>query len=155
MAALALVYHDHPFWIWLLAGVIMLAIEAASGSGWMLWPAAAAMIVALVSLTGVRLGLAPELGLFAVLTLLTTVLARRFLVRPAAAASDVNNPEARLIGKLGVARTAFTNGQGRVFVNGAEWPADLEGTHAPESGARIEVVAVEGSKLTVRPVGRG
>ena len=36
----------HPFWGWLALGAVLLVTELMTGSGWLLWPAAAAAVVA-------------------------------------------------------------------------------------------------------------
>ena len=46
---------------------------------------------------------------------------------------------------------AFVNGEGRVFVSGAEWPAEISG-EAPAAGESVIVDAVAGPTLKVRAV---
>jgi hypothetical protein len=45
---------------------------------------------------------------------------------------------------------AFTNGAGRVFIDGKEWAAELDGEVVPPAGAKVEVVSVAGARLKVR-----
>ena len=151
MDMLAAVYSTHPFWIWILLGVVLLGAEAATGSGWLLWPAASAMVVAVITVAGIRLGAPLEIVVFAILTIITTFLARRYLIRMPGERPDINDQQQRLLGKVGVARTAFTGGHGRAFVNGAEWPAELENGDTLEAGAKVVVTAIDGSRLTIRP----
>lgn len=141
---------SQPFWIWLAVGVVLLAAEAATGSGWLLWPAASAGVVAVLTVIGVPLGMPGQIAVFAVLTVLTTFLARRYLVRAPAADPDINDPGQRLLGKVGEACQAFVDGRGRAFVNGAEWPADLENGGDLGVGARVVVTAINGPRLTVK-----
>jgi inner membrane protein len=152
MQALEIVYLTHPFWVWLAIGAIFLAMEVPTASGYLLWPAASAAAVALLSLW---LAITPpfQLIVFAVLTIVTTVLGRRLLPRRGPGdAPDISNRASRLAGKFGKAVAPFDAGQGRVFVDGAEWLAELEpGGAPPEPGARVEVVAVRGGgRLVVR-----
>jgi membrane protein implicated in regulation of membrane protease activity len=44
--------------------------------------------------------------------------------------------------------TPFQEGRGRVFVDGAEWPAELEGEAG--AGGRVTVLSVSGASLRVR-----
>ena len=150
MHGLMLFYATHPFWVWLAVGAVFLAVEVATGTGWLLWPAASALLVGLLTLA-VQPGLPVELGLFAVLTIATTYLARRFL-RPVLDASnpDLNDPSLRLVGRDGEALDGFANGKGRVFVDGKEWAAVAPEGVAPAAGQKVQVVAVEGAVLTVR-----
>ncbi|HLE76855.1 MAG TPA: nodulation protein NfeD [bacterium] len=58
--------------------------------------------------------------------------------------------EATLTGAMGVARTALAP-DGEVYVMGEAWSASAEDGHIA-SGERIQVVAVDGLRLRVRPV---
>jgi membrane protein implicated in regulation of membrane protease activity len=150
MHGLTLFYATHPFWVWLAVAAIFLAVEVATGTGWLLWPAASGALVGLLTLA-VRLGLPIELGLFAVLTIASTYLARRYL-RPVLEADgpDLNDPSLRLVGRDGEALDGFANGKGRVFVDGKEWAAVIQNGALPAAGQKVMVVAVEGAVLTVR-----
>ncbi|MDI1364269.1 MAG: NfeD family protein [bacterium] len=149
MDALASFYAMHPFWAWLAVAAAFLAVEVGTGTGWLLWPAASATLVGVLSLA-LPLGLPIEIALFAVLTIATTYVARRFL-RPVLEgdAPDLNDPLLRLIGRDGQVLSTFENGLGRVFVDGKEWPARLEGG-PPLPGQRVQVLGVDGATLTVR-----
>jgi membrane protein implicated in regulation of membrane protease activity len=140
----------HPFWVWLAVGAVFLAVELATGSGWLLWPAGSAAIVAFVTLA-LRLGGAAELALFAVSTIVTTYLGRRFMPSAHLGGPDINDPHARLIGRQAEAAAAFEGGLGRVFVDGKEWSAELEGGGVAPPGAKLEVTALlGGARLRVR-----
>ena len=151
METLGALFLAHPFWAWLAIGAVFLTLEVISGSGWMLWPAGSAAAVALVVLIH-PLGAAGEAALFAAVTIASTYLGRRFLrTAPPASGSDVNNPHARLIGHKGKAAAPFQAGAGRVFVDGKEWSAELEGGGGIAAGAKIEVTAViTGARLRVK-----
>lgn len=140
-------FSAHPFWGWLSVGVVLLAAEAATGTGWLLWPAVSAALTAVVVLTGKAPQPALQVGLFAGLTILATVSARPWLSRPPR--SDLNDRARRVLGQTGEARADFVAGRGRVFVDGAEWPAELEGGGELAAGAPVRVVRVEGARLIV------
>jgi membrane protein implicated in regulation of membrane protease activity len=144
-------FPDHPFWAWMALAGVLLAIEVATGSGWMLWPAASAAVVAvLVSFVGVSL--APAVLIFAGLTIVSTLLARRYLPRSVFhhAGRDINDNVERLVGHEGRAVGAFKDRAGRVFIDGKEWAAELTDGEALEAGARVQVTSVDGARLTVR-----
>lgn len=145
-------YETHPFWVWLAFGAALLAIEAAVGTEWLLWPAAAAGITALISLMGLDLGAPVETAIFAALTLVTTLAGRKLVSRVQGSGHDINDQRLRLIGLAGQAAGPIAAGYGRVFVDGAEWPAELEGGGDLPAGARVTVVEVSGARLTVRAV---
>lgn len=142
------IYAAHPFWIWMAAAGALLAAEVASGSGWLLWPAGSAAAVALLTLV---LPHSPplEMAVFAVLTVATALVGRRFIPKGLGAGPDINDNVGRLVGKEAVAVGAFDNGRGRVFIDGKEWAAVAEGGEpAPEQ--RVEVLAAEGAVLRIR-----
>ena len=67
-------YAAQPFWIWLAIGVILLAVEAAFSTEWLLWPAVSAGVVAVLTALGLRVGLPVEVVIFAALTVASTLL---------------------------------------------------------------------------------
>lgn len=148
MDQLTNLYLDHPVWVWLAVAAVFLAAEVASGSGWLLWPAGAAAVVALLTLV-LPPSLPLELGLFAALTAVSAIFGRRFLPKAMGAGPDINDNLSRLVGKYGRAVSAFDNGRGRVFIDGKEWAAVAEGAE-PALEQRVEVVAAEGAVLRVR-----
>lgn len=151
MGALHTLYASHPFWPWLALAALFLAIEVATGTGWLLWPAASAFVVGLLA-EALHPGLALEVGLFAVLTIASTYLARRFL-RPVLepTSPDLNDPLQRLVGQHGQAMSAFEQGRGRVFVDGKDWAAESD-EPAPLLEQTVVVTSVDGAVLKVRPV---
>lgn len=147
MDQFAAFYLAHTFWFWLSLGAILLALEAALGTEWLLWLATSAGLVALLSLTPLDLGPGVEVGIFAAVTLALTFAAQRFMGRPAGA-PDVNDNVRRMLGATGTVTVSFERGEGRVLVGGSEWPA--RAGDDPTSGERVVVDAVDGSMLIVR-----
>ena len=151
MSDLTSLYASHPFWVWIALGAALLAIEVATGSGWMLWPAAAAGIVAvLVVFAGLSLSQAALV--FALLTISLALLARRYLPKSVFrhATNDINDNVARLVGHQGRVVAAFQGRSGRVFIDGKEWAAELDEGEGLEAGSRVEVTGVAGAHLRVR-----
>lgn len=150
MQIVADLYASQPFWIWLALGVILLAVEAALSTEWLLWPAVSAGIVAVATALGLRMGITGELILFAALTLASTLLSRRLIQRVNPDdAPDINDRDLRLVGQRAKVVEAFTGGRGRVFISGAEWPAEITGA-APPAGESVIVDSVAGPLLKVR-----
>lgn len=145
-------YVANDFWVWIAIAAAILAIEISVGSGWLLWPAASAAAVGVLALLA-PLTLPVALLVFAVLTIASTLLARRYFPKSAvAAAGDINDNIARLVGQEGQAVQAFAGGHGRIAIDGKEWPAELESGETLAVGAEVEVVGVSsGTRLTVRP----
>lgn len=149
MDAIVALYQSQPFWIWLALGALILAVEAAVGTEWLLWPAVSAAAVALVTLLAPELGTPVELGLFAVLTLVTSIGSRKLIKRVNPAEPDVNDRTLRLVGQRAQVVQPFVDGRGRVSVSGSEWPADIDGD-GPPIGASVVVEAIDGPRLKVR-----
>lgn len=166
MAAILPFLSAQPGWAWLALAALFLAGELVTGSGYLLWPSASAGATGLSVLAGAPLPLAWQIGLFAGLTVATTLAARRWLprrVRPAGL--DINDIRTRLIGHEGEGvaaqsasggdggRAASLAGGGRVFIDGKEWAAELVGGGAPSAGQRVRVVEVIGAaRLKVSPI---
>lgn len=150
MDMIADLYAAQPFWVWAGLAAALLAIEVITGSGWLLWASASA------AATGAVVGLlAPSvptaLLVFALLTMVSTLLARRYLPRQATAPDgDINDNVGRLVGHKGSAVKAFNARAGRVFIDGKEWAAELDEGEALEAGASVEVTGVDGARLKVR-----
>ena len=140
----------HPFWSWMGLAAILLAIEMVTGSGYLLWPSASAAVTAL--LTGLGLSLPELVGLFAGLTIVSTLVARRYLPSPfRPKGPDINDPAHRIVGRGGWAAGQFTGGRGRVLVDGKEWAAELEGGGDLPVGAAVSVTAIAtGARLKVK-----
>jgi len=150
MDALIDFHAAQPFWIWLALGVILLAIEAAFSTEWLLWPAVAAGVVAVITALGLPLGFWGEVLLFGVLTVAATLASRRLIQRVNPGdAPDINARDSRLIGQRAQVTHAFVDGRGRVFVSGAEWPAEIEGA-SPLAGESVVIESIDGPRLKVR-----
>src|SRR3989344_4644075 len=77
MDAIAGLLAEQPFWIWAGLAAAILAVEVVTGSGWLLWASAsAAATAAVVGLADISLPTA--LLVFALLTMVSTLLARRW-----------------------------------------------------------------------------
>ena len=137
MTTFLALYTQAPFWVWLAAGA-----------------------VAIFKALGLKLGLAFDLPLFVALTGGGVVLSGRLPAPKAPKATKaapspepprraeppapprVGTPEynARLIGRIARTTGRFANGVGRVWIDGAEWSAELSGGEddlAPDTPVRI------------------
>jgi membrane protein implicated in regulation of membrane protease activity len=139
----------YPFWAWLAVGAVFLVVELLTGSGWMLWPAAAAALSAIAALL-LPMPIIGQIAVFAAATLAATYVGRRFIPRPPPVEADINDTLARLIGRRGLAAGQFVGGQGRVFVDGKEWAAELVGDRRVGPGDKVKVTGVQGgARLSV------
>lgn len=139
-------YLGYPLLVWLAIAAIFLAIEVATGSGWLLWPAGAAAVVAFLTFL-LPDSLMLELGLFAAVTAVSALLGRRFLPSEIGSGPDINDNIGRLVGQQG--RTVEG---GRVFIDGKEWAAAADDGSELPPGQPVQVIGTDGSVLRVRPL---
>ncbi|KAA2213679.1 NfeD family protein [Teichococcus oryzae] len=134
-----------PAWsLWLAAGLLLMAAELLLPGAFLVWIGAAALGTGLV-LALLPMGFIPTALVFIALLAAGVALGLRAF-RPTRPRGALNTPGAGLIGRTGVLL-----GNGRVRVGDSDWPARGAG----EAGAVVEVVAVEGMTLLVRPVASG
>jgi hypothetical protein len=150
METIAALYSAQPFWVWMALGVLLLAIEAAFSTEWLLWPAVSAAILAVLTALGLRMGLAMEVVLFAALTVAATLLSRRLIQKVnSVEIPDINDRDLRLVGERARVVEAFVDGRGRVFASGAEWAAEIDG-EGPPLGDSVIIDSVTGARVKVR-----
>ena len=151
MAEAEALFFAHPFWVWIALGGVFLIAELMTGSGWALWPAGASAATGVVTIIW-PMGWAYQVVLFVAIAILTTYLGRRFLP-PAGRGKggDINDPTPRIVGHQGEAAAAFKAGIGRVFVDGKEWAAELEGGGDLAPKSKVEVTEIlGGARLRVK-----
>jgi len=148
-------FATHAFWAWMATSAILLAIEIGTGTGYLLWPAASAGVIAFATLVSPPDSPIDALA-FALLTIVSTVIGRRYFPHPFRHdGPDINDRAGRLIGRTGEIVQPFEAGLGRAFVDGTEWAAEMADGAAPAVvGSRVEVVEVLGAaRLRVKVVG--
>lgn len=140
----------HPHTFWLSLGGVLLAAEMLGGSGYLLWSGVAAVV------TGLLVWLIPFgwewQGLcFAVLTVIAALLWSRWLGRKPQPQADavLNQRGQQLVGQRFILDSALINGRGHMRVGDGTWPV-VANDDIP-AGTRVEVIAVEGITLRVRP----
>lgn len=139
------------FWVWLSLGVI-LSIAEIFTSGFFLLPFGVGAFVAAALEWFVPGSIGWQWAAFIGVSSLLLIMLRRYVgllthEPPQKVAGD------RLIGKCGVVIEALEEHghRGRVRVEREEWRADAPDFEPMPEGARIEVVAVEGTHLVVKP----
>jgi hypothetical protein len=133
-------YALHGVWFWLALGAVILGAELLTGSGWLLWPAVTAAVLAALTFV-LPPNVAVHLLIYAVLTIGVTVTARRYLPRNISGdGPDINDNITRLVGARGEAASIFADGRGRVHVEGKEWDALSDDALIP--GKSVQVLEV-------------
>lgn len=136
---------------WLVFGLALLIAEMATGTTYLLWPAVAAFLTALVSWMAPT-SWSAEFAVFAALVVALTAFGRPLLQRwrEQGGESTLNERSASLIGERGQI-TAFENGVGSVKLNDTIWRAASSEQLA--AGENVEIVAVDGVTLKVKRLG--
>ena len=158
----------HPHLFWLSLGGLLLAAEMLGGSGYLLWSGVAGVVTGGKSrptleyyVNGALTWLLPlswewQGTLFAVLTLLAAWLWSKWLrkrvktQRPADA--QLNQRGQQLVGRRLTLDAPLVNGRGHVRVGDSSWPVIADEDFA--AGSKVEVIAVEGITLRIRPAVR-
>jgi membrane protein implicated in regulation of membrane protease activity len=136
------------WWIWMLAGAGLVALELlAGGELWLLLAGLAAVLVGVAALAGVD-SVALQLLIFSLLGGSVYLVKSRLL--PASAPPVAGTPT--LVGELGVAVTEIAPGKaGTAELRGTSWTARCAGDRTMAPGTGVRVVWVEGVTLYVEP----
>jgi inner membrane protein len=139
-------------WRWLALAAILFAAELMTGTAYLLWLSAAAVLTGLVVALPFETNLGIDLLFFGFFAIASTLFGRHFF-KPSRVVSDqpnLNDPIQRHIGTRAVAAADFAGGQGRVALGDTQWSAQtLDGSNPP-LGAGLVVTSVEGTLLHVR-----
>ena len=134
-------------WLWAIGGVLLLALEILVPGVFLVWIGIAAIVTGIFALL-FGIGLAGQLGLFALYSILAVMVGRRFYaVRGGDSVdSSLNDRAAQLIGRRVLAVQEIDEAGGRVRVGDSEWSA--RGGPA-QPGERVRITGVEGNCLIV------
>jgi len=154
MEAFAFLTGLSPWW-WVAFGIALGALEMATLSFFLIWPALAALAMALVMALRPETGGTAQVALFAILAIGLTFAGRALLGRfgDGGAENETLNSRARLmIGRHGEV-IAFQGPEGTIRIDGIRWRARWPGGASASPGESVEVIGAEGMMLLVRPLG--
>jgi len=138
-------------WAWIIAGVILLAIELAVPGAFMMWLGIAALLVGGISLVVVW-SWQWQFVAFAVFALASVPLWRRFAhkVEPASESPMLNRRAEALVGRIFTLEKPIVDGTGSVRIDDTIWRV-----HGPDrpAGSRVRVTGADGANLAVEPAG--
>jgi membrane protein implicated in regulation of membrane protease activity len=139
-----------PWWIWVLGGLILLAVEAAAPGGFFaVFFGLAAILVGTVGALGGAVPAWAQWLLFTVLSVASLLLLRRPLMTRFSAREG--RPVDRLEGEAAVVLEEIRpGGVGRAELRGSVWSARTHGETTLTAGQRCRVEWVEGLTLWVR-----
>ncbi len=140
-----------PAAAWLIAALVLGIAELAAPGIFLVFLAIAAAITGAAVFVLPDLPVAAQLGAFAVWSVVTVLIGRRWYRDYPVHDGDplLNDRSARLVGQMVVVETALNDGRGRVLVGDGSWPA--RGPDAPV-GTRVRVTAVIDGEVVVECV---
>lgn len=140
-------------WLWLALGIALVAIEILAPSFVMIWPGAAAMVMAL--LTWLVPGLSGEtlVAIFSVLSIALLLGGRALMARveQAEPQTALNMRGQNLVGRE--AKVMSVSGpQGKIEIDGVQWPATWEEGTKPEAGEWVSITEAIGVNLRAKSI---
>lgn len=137
-------------WYWLAIGLLMLGIEMLAPGFYLLFFGAAALGTGILALL-LPLPWQAQASVFALLSVVAVVVGRRWYAsREGEGSATLNRRSEALIGRRVRLQEALTAEGGEVFIDDTRWAANGP---ALAAGTEVEVTAVNGSRVTVKPVG--
>lgn len=136
-------------WTWWIVALVMFVLELTAPGVFFLWLGFSAVVVALLDLV-IDMSWQAEVGLFAVLSVISLVLSRRFLsARP----TDTDKPNLNrrmmnYVGKNFVLEQPIVNGRGELRIDDTIWK--IRGSDA-EAGTWVRITDADGLVFVVDP----
>ncbi len=136
-------------WLWFILALILVLLETVLPGIHFIWFGMAAIIVGFLALA-LDIDWQVQVFIFAVLSVVTALLARRFLSAENTATDQpgLNERGSYYVGRIVVVADPIVNGRGRVRVGDTLWSAAGPDMAA---GARAKVTRVDGTVLVVEP----
>ena len=136
---------------WGIIAVVLVGAELVTGTTYILWIAAAAFILAILTFL-IPMAWELQFFLFTVLSI-ALLFVGHFYLRPLMKSdepSDTNNPVRTMVGRRVVAFSDFDNGEGRVTVGDTQWKASSDADNL-KTGDKLVITSVVGATLIVEP----
>ena len=136
------------YWDWFIAGLVLVILEVFAPGAVFLWLGIAAGVVGAVVFFVPYLDWKFQFTLFAVLSVVSIVVSRRYLKRRPLETDhpNLNRRGAQYVGRDLILDAALSGGRGRLRVDDTTW--SVEGPDLP-AGAKVRVTAVNGATLKI------
>lgn len=141
--------HIPAHWAWMSLGLLLGIAEIVAPGFYLIWIGLAAIITGVIAFLGI--GLPAQFVIFAVLTVISIFLARRYFNANPIESSDplLNDRTARMVGEIVTVVEPIEGGSGRIRVGDSVWTA--YGADAP-IGTRLRITGKgERDGVTVEP----
>ena len=136
------------YWDWFIAGLVLVILEIFAPGAVFLWLGIAAGVVGAVVFFAPYLDWKFQFTLFAVLSVVSIVVSRRYLKRRPLETDhpNLNRRGAQYVGRDLILDAALSGGRGRLRVDDTTWR--VEGPDLP-AGTKVRVTAVNGATLKI------
>lgn len=136
-------------WHWIILGLLLLSGEALGAAGFMLGIAASAFIVSALLALGVVETWQNQLLIFAILSVIASVIFWIFF-KPKAndSANTLNSPAAKLVGRRVTLTEDIHQGVGRIQLGDTFWKVASD--EKLDAGTEIEIISHDGMTLNVQ-----
>ena len=145
-----------PWW-WVALALALGTIEVLTFSFFLIWPALAALSVAVLLWIFPDMPGSSQLLWFALMAIGFTLVGRYIVLtrKPESAQPSLNQRGTALIGRNAVVVDGFAaGGVGNVTIDGVRWRGRLsDGERTPAPGELMDVVDADGMTLVLRPTG--
>lgn len=154
MHDVTLFLNSQPAWHWWALGAILLAVEIASTTQYLLWPGLAALVVGVLKFLDPPLDGRLAVFLFAVISVVATAAWKRSAWGRADRSTHgtLNERSAQYIGRVVKAEENFVNGRGAVRVDDTRWSAAVTDESAPVKGDMLTISGADGAVFKVHMV---
>lgn len=137
---------------WWLLALVLVAAEMIAPGYFLLWIGIAAGVMGVVTLVVPGLSALVQAIVFALLSIAACLVYWKY-IRPLAEQRNdqplLNQRGQRMVGRRVIVVEAIVNGRGKVGIGDGQWLA--EGPDLPV-GSEVEIVALQGTTFTVKPV---
>ena len=137
------------FWHWWILAVVLMCIELFAPAAFFIWCGIAVAIVGLIVLILPAMSWEVTFLLFAILSVVSVLVGRKYLQQRGAMESDqpmLNRRGEQYVGRVFTLNEPVVDGTGRVQVDDSSWRIEGQDMAA---GVRVKVVAINGSTLKV------
>lgn len=141
-------FQSIDFWHWWVLAVVFIVLEVFSPAAFFLWLGLSAGVIGVALLLVPTMSWELQVFLFAVFSVISTVVGRRYFVRSQAESDHptLNRRGEQYIGRVFTLDEAIINGEGKIRVDDTTWKVRGQDMDA---GKRVRVIGVEGVVLTV------
>ena len=139
-----------PILVWAITGVVFLILELTTFTFVFSFLGIGALIVALTTWLGLTPAISSQLGVFSVSSILTMLLFRRTARKLFAGSHAIHRD---YVGeKVKVIKAIPAGGEGTIVYRGSDWIAFSDYAHPIDEGATVEIIAIEGIRVKVKPI---